>query len=103
MEHDASVSKDARFGGLAKMRPFVAVLLPLLLVVAGLPTTLRADVTAEQVRRAIDDGVVFLRHKQLNDGSWPVSMVLQAYSGGVTSLCTLSLLNAGVPPNDPMI
>lgn len=85
------------------MRSFVAIVSLTLLVVPWSSATVRAEVTAEQVRRAIDDAVVFLRHKQNADGSWPVSIGLQAYSGGVTSLCALSLLNAGVPPTDPMM
>ncbi len=58
---------------------------------------LRAEVTAEQVRQAIDRGTAYLLGQQRNDGSWP-DMVGQ--SGGVSSLCTLALLNAGVEPDD---
>jgi hypothetical protein len=61
----------------------------------------RADVTAEQVRDAIDRGVDFLKRGQFRDGSWQeVSPVMP---GGVTALSTLALLNAGVPKDDPQI
>ena len=59
--------------------------------------TVRAEVTAEQVRKAIDRGAHYLLGQQRNDGSWP-DMIGQ--SGGVSALCTLALLNAGVEPDD---
>jgi hypothetical protein len=62
--------------------------------------TLRADITAEQVRKAIDDGVNFLRQQQDARGAWPDYL---GYSRGVTALCTLALLDAGVDPGDPQI
>ena len=52
---------------------------------------------AEQVARAIDRGVAYLKRQQNADGTWPDQ---PAYTGGVTALCTLALLNAGVPPDD---
>jgi hypothetical protein len=58
---------------------------------------LRADVTAEQVREAIDRGVAFLEGQQHRDGGW----IDWAEPGGITALCTLALLNAGVEPSDP--
>jgi hypothetical protein len=61
----------------------------------------RADVTAEEVRDSIDRGVTYLRRQQFPDGSW--QEVAPIMAGGVTSLCTLALLNAGVPTDDPQI
>ena len=58
----------------------------------------RAEVTAEQVRKAIDRGVSFLKNQQSADGSWTELMPQE--HGGITALCTLALLNAGVDPND---
>ena len=49
----------------------------------------RAEVTAEQVRKAIDRGTNYLLEQQRNDGSWP-DMIAQP--GGVSALCTLALL-----------
>ena len=61
----------------------------------------RGPITAEQVRNAIAGGVKFLQDEQ-NDsrGTWND---LAQYPGGVTALCTLALLNSGVPPSDPHI
>ena len=58
----------------------------------------RAEVTAEQVRKAIDRGANFLLLRQRDDGSWP-EMV--EYPGGVSALCALALLNVGVEADDP--
>lgn len=60
--------------------------------------TLWAEVTAEQVREAIDRGAKFLLNNQRNDGSWPD---MPGQPGGVSALCTLALLNAGIEPSDP--
>ena len=62
-------------------------------LIASIVGTVRAEVTAEQVRKAIDRGAAYLLEQQHNDGSWP-DMV--GYPGGVSSLCTLALLNAGI-------
>ncbi len=64
---------------------------------ASVPT-LRAEITAQQVREAIDRGVAYLKQKQRRtDPPWPD---YYKQSGGVTALCTLALLNSGVPPED---
>ncbi len=66
-----------------------------------LGSTLRADITPEQVRQAIAKGIVYLKRQQRKtDGSWPE---FPGYPGGVPSLCTLALLNAGVGTDDPAI
>jgi len=65
---------------------------------AGRPA---GSITAEQVRTAIAGGVKYLLEEQhANRGSWND---LALYPGGVTALCTLALLNAGVEPSDPHI
>jgi len=58
-----------------------------------------AEVSAEEVRQAIDAAVAFLKRTQQN-GAWPEK---PGYPGGVTALCTLALLSAGVEPSDPAI
>jgi len=57
----------------------------------------RAEVTAEQIRTAIDRGANYLLEQQQNDGSWPE---MAGYPGGVSALCTLALLNVGVEADD---
>src|SRR6476660_9882856 len=57
-------------------------------------------IDAAQVLSAIDHGVGFLKREQLPRGNWPE---FPGYEGGVTALCTLALLNSGIPVDDPNI
>ncbi|REJ69789.1 MAG: DUF4159 domain-containing protein [Planctomycetota bacterium] len=69
-----------------------------LCLVIGKPTF--ADIDANAVRKSIERAIQFLKREQNPNGSW----VPYADSrGGVTGLCTLALLEAGVPPNDPAV
>lgn len=57
--------------------------------------------TAEQVRKSIDGGIQYLLKEQNQvRGSWNE---IPRYTGGVTALCTLALLNSGVEPSHPQI
>ena len=58
-------------------------------------------IDAAQVLEAIDRGVAYLKREQLNNGRWKNEMA--SYEGGVTALCTLALLNSGVPADDPSV
>lgn len=80
-----------------------AIIGPVLLVatLGAIVRPARAEVTAEQVREAIERGVEYLKRQQRNDGSWPDNP--GRYPGGVTALCTLALLNAGVEPDDAKV
>ncbi|MEM6331128.1 MAG: DUF4159 domain-containing protein [Planctomycetota bacterium] len=49
---------------------------------------------------AIERGVAFLKKEQNAQGRWGDGV---GYDGGVTALCTLALLNAGVEISDPTI
>jgi hypothetical protein len=60
----------------------------------------RAEISAEMVRKAITNGVNYLKQQQHHDGSWSDYL---GQPGGVTALCTLALLNAGVPLDDPVV
>ncbi|MCA9249001.1 MAG: DUF4159 domain-containing protein [Planctomycetales bacterium] len=59
-----------------------------------------ATINAEQVNRAIDRGVAYLKRVQTPRGAW---FELPAQGNGVTALCTLALLNAGVDVQDIVI
>ncbi len=63
--------------------------------------SLPADISPEEVRKAIADGVQFLKGAQQRDGSFGG---FGGHGGaGISGLCTLALLNAGVPTDDPVI
>jgi hypothetical protein len=60
-----------------------------------------AEITSEQVERAIRDGVQFLISQQRPDGTWPD--VDRRISHGSTALVTLALLTAGEKPSSPAV
>jgi hypothetical protein len=60
----------------------------------------RGPVNASQVLSAIDRGIAYLKREQNPRGNWNEQV---AFPGGVTALCTLALLEAGVEPSDPVI
>jgi hypothetical protein len=57
-------------------------------------------VTADQVRTAIEGGKKYLLAEQEPRGNWGQH---GQYPGGVTGLCTLALLNAGLEPSHPKV
>ncbi len=61
-----------------------------------LAPTVRA-LDQEAVNRAIDKGVIHLKQLQRENGTWPHQEL------GATSLAGLTLLECGVPPNDPSV
>ncbi len=79
-------------------------ILPIMLVV---PIFLSGEETRgdeldpAKVKRAIDGAIRYLRGAQQEDGSWPEWNAREKC--GATALCTLALLNAGVPKEDPAI
>jgi hypothetical protein len=77
-----------------------AVSIAVLTILGGVATA-RAGVTSEQVQKAIDLGVRFLKQQQTDHGSW---MDLDDNSKtGMTSLATLALLAAGEKPDSPAV
>jgi hypothetical protein len=64
-------------------------LLPILLIACAAPAG--AQVTGEQVKRAIRKGVDYIKAHQGRDGCWTA----RYYAGGETCLATLALLQAG--------
>ncbi len=58
----------------------------------------------DQVRKAIDKGVHYLRTQQhKGTGAWEDSGVKEPHPGGSTALVVLALLNAGVKSSDPAV
>jgi len=74
----------------------------LLCVTFAAPASSYAEIDAEQVKVAIEQGIKFLKHQQSPNGTWPEGKFL-SWPYGVTSLCTLALINCGVPLEDPQI
>lgn len=88
-----------------------------LALVSGTPTAARSADPAPgaknatdaelvtKVKDAIDRGVGYLKKQQSKGGDWEGLVLGQiaGLKGGVTSLATLALLNAGVRPDDPAV
>ena len=73
----------------------------IVIFLTSLVEPLRAEVTAEQVRDSIERARDYLKGEQSKiNGSWPDH---PGQKGGVTALCTLALLNAGVAVDDSVI
>lgn len=93
--------KDGLWKAREGLTPRMHRLMAAAFVVTGLcgPLTERApaEVTAQQVRQAIERGVAYLFQQQREDGSWRDP---DDYAGGVSALCTLALLNAGAEARD---
>lgn len=69
----------------------------LLALVAGMAAPVTAEVTREEVEKAIREGIRYLRGQQRNDGSWADYDANESHTG-VTSLVTMALLTAGESP-----
>ncbi len=68
---------------------------------AQLPQAVKnRPIDAAQVLAAIKHGVAYLKREQQPRGNWPE---FPGFEGGVTALCTLALLNAGEPADDPNV
>lgn len=55
---------------------------------------------AVALEESINRAIQFLKAEQEDDGSWPDPVNMPC---GMTSLCTLALLSAGVPADDPVV
>src|SRR5262249_21618925 len=67
----------------------------LAVLVAATPVSQAAN--DKQIKQAIDRGVTFVKGLQRADGSWPFQ------ESGMTSLAALTLIECGIPTNDPVI
>jgi hypothetical protein len=83
------------------MRTFL--FLPIMLVTLAFPVTQAVpdDLSPEEVRKAIAGGVRYLKGQQQSNGSF--GGFINRGSAGISALCTLALLNAGVPVDDPVM
>ena len=82
------------------LKQLIAAWLALAFLVGRAAAQEEPSLTAGQVQMAIRQGREYLLNEQSARGTWDD---MAQYPGGVTALCTLALLNAGVPPNDPKI
>ncbi len=82
------------------MRPLVLASLLAVMPIMPMRPAVAQEIEASRVAKAIQQGVDYLKRRQRADGSWEEWMNAP---GGVTALCTLALLNSGVPPTDPCI
>jgi len=82
------------------MRILAPVLAGLGVLLGPIVTVARADLSPEEVRAAIDRGVAYLKGHQKDDGTWSD---YPGQPGGITCLCTLAMLSAGVDPQDPQL
>jgi hypothetical protein len=60
------------------------------------------DQLVDKVRKAIDNGVTYLKGQQ-REGNWELGLGGFTYKGGSTALVMLALMTAGVKPTDPSI
>lgn len=72
----------------------------ILCMAAMIPRAARAEVTAAQVETSIRRGVQYLQNRQLAKGGWDE---YPRFDGGLSALCTLALVNAGVSVDDPSV
>ena len=63
------------------------------------PRPAAGAVTNEQVKRAVQRAIAYLRRTQRANGAWADS----GHRGGTTALALLGMLHAGVPANDPAV
>ena len=68
------------------------------LLVSRQATAQQPAVTTRQIEVAIEKARNYLVGQQRGDGSWECSMRPNETRVGATSLVTLALLNAGLPP-----
>ncbi|MEW6360425.1 MAG: DUF4159 domain-containing protein [Planctomycetota bacterium] len=82
-------------------RGVICALLSLAVLTGPGPSPGADDVTTADVRRAIENGIAYLRNQQRADGAF--SHGTESYVPGLTALAAYSLVHAGVEPSDPVI
>jgi hypothetical protein len=86
------------------MRPVILGILAMFLVLTpSVPAAAAEEPLVKQVGQAIEKGKTYLLGVGKDKGNWEVDTLSATQEGGWTSLALLALLNAGVPPDDPVI
>jgi hypothetical protein len=83
-------------------RQFLVGLSTIAMVGAMLAAPANAAVTREEVERAIQEAVRYLKNQQQDNGSW-VEVDPRRAPKGTTALVTLALLTAGEKPDEPKV
>ena len=76
--------------------PILAALAPVVLL-ASVVSVVAADLSPEDVQKAMHKGVAYLKDEWQERGKWTE---YAGQEGGIKCLCTLALLNAGESPNE---
>jgi hypothetical protein len=80
-----------------------ALVIAACLLPSGKAEAQQPPVSTRQIEQAIDKARDWLVRQQNADGSWECSMRPNETRVGATSLVTLALLNAGLPPENPAV
>ena len=79
----------------------LAIFLTAWIQLQAMPRPVAAQVTAEQANQSIERGVRYLKNQyKINNNRWPE---YTAVPGGISGLCTLALLQSGLPASDPTV
>lgn len=83
--------------GACVMKRYAIIMVVLLVAALGLPAEARSkkEVSNEDITKAIDAGIQYLRTKQKDNGSWGAT--------GPTALAVMALKYTGAKDNDPVI
>src|SRR5439155_9163241 len=86
----------------APRAPSMRFAVPILILCALLiaPSVARGEVTASQVKEAIEKGAAYLEKQQRPEGRWSE---YESEPGGGTAVCTLALLSAGRTAEDESV
>ena len=71
----------------------------MVLLCLSLPSAQLYAATEAEIESARLKGIEFIKSQQGKDGSWDYP----SYTAGVTALCTLALIENGLPLNDPVV
>jgi hypothetical protein len=86
--------------------PRIAGLALLFALAAAAPVAAEEEPLVNRVKAAIDNGVRYMREQENQRGEFETVTdvrLSKGRPGGVTALAVVALLNAGVPPDDPII